>query len=40
MIFGLGDAEGVASVTVDFQNGVMRNFDKPAVGSLITTSAE
>lgn len=40
LIFGLGDAESVTSVTVAFQNGVTRNFNAPKVGSLITASAE
>ena len=40
LIFGLGDAESVTSVTVAFQNGVTRSFDAPANGSVITASAE
>ena len=40
LIFGLGDAESVISVTVAFQNGVTRSFDAPKNGSLISASAE
>ena len=40
LIFGLGDAESVTSVTVAFQNGVTRSFDAPENGSLITAAAE
>ena len=40
LIFGLGTAEGVTSVTVEFQNGTTRSFDAPAVGTLLTASAE
>lgn len=40
LIFGLGDAQSVTSVTVAFQNGVTRNFEAPKTGSLITASAE
>ena len=39
-IFGLGKAAGVNSVTVEFQNGTTRSFDAPAVGTLLTASAE
>ena len=40
LIFGLGTADGVTSVTVEFQNGTTRRFDTPAVGTLLTASAE
>ena len=40
LIFGLGDAESVTSVTVAFQNGVTREFDAPQTGTIITASAE
>ena len=40
LIFGLGDAESVKSVSITFQNGVTRTFDAPANGSLISASAE
>ena len=40
LIFGLGDAESVTTVTVAFQNGVTRSFDAPENGSLITAAAE
>lgn len=40
LIFGLGDADGVGSVTIEFQNGVTRKFDAPKVKTLITASAE
>ena len=40
LIFGLGDAESVASVTVAFQNGVIRTFDAPKTGSVLKASAE
>jgi len=40
LIFGLGDAQSVSSVTVEFQNSVTRKFDAPQVGTLITATAE
>ena len=40
LIFGLADADGVTSVTVEFQNGVTREFASPEVGTLITASAQ
>ena len=40
LIFGLGTADGAASVTVEFQNGVTRTFDAPAVGTVVDASAE
>ncbi len=40
LIFGLGDAESVASVTVAFQNGVTRTFDAPKTRSVLKASAE
>lgn len=40
LIFGLGDAESVTSVTVAFQNGVTRKFDTPKTGSVLKASAE
>ena len=40
LIFGLGDAESVTSVTVEFQNGVTREFAAPETGTLITASAK
>lgn len=38
LIFGLGNADAITSVTVEFQNGVTRRFDAPKVGTLITAS--
>lgn len=38
LIFGLGNADAITSVTVEFQNGVTRSFDAPKVGTLITAS--
>ena len=40
LIFGLGSAEGVKSVTIEFQNGTTRKIDAPKAGSLIIASAE
>jgi len=40
LIFGLGDAEDVTSVTIEFQNGVTREFAAPKVGTVITASAK
>ena len=40
LIFGLGEADGVTSVVVEFQNGVTRTFEAPEVGTLISASAE
>ena len=40
LIFGLGSAEGVKSVTIEFQNGTTRKIDAPKAGTLITASAK
>ncbi|MEP3890343.1 MAG: FG-GAP-like repeat-containing protein [Hellea sp.] len=40
LIFGLGDAEKANSVSIEFQNGVTRNFESPENGGLIRASAE
>ncbi|MEP1231451.1 MAG: CRTAC1 family protein [Litorimonas sp.] len=40
LIFGLGDAQAVKSVTIEFQNGTTKRFDAPKVGSVITASAQ
>ena len=40
LIFGLGSAEGVKSVTIEFQNGTTRKIDAPKTGTLITASAK
>ena len=40
LIFGLGSADDVKSVTIEFQNGTTRKIDAPKAGSLIIASAE
>ena len=40
LIFGLGDAAGVTSVAVEFQNGTTRRFESPQVGTVISASAQ
>ena len=40
LIFGLGDASAIESVSVEFQNGVVRSFDAPVVNSTLQVAAQ
>ncbi len=40
MIFGFGENDSVASVTVDFQNGYTEVFNTPSNGAIITATAK
>lgn len=40
LIFGLGDADAIISITIEFQNGVVKTVDSPRVGTIISASTE